>query len=401
MTWRVAWRNLWRNPRRTWLTAGGIAFAHLLVASAMSLQAGGYAAMINNATSFLMGQAQISHPQYIDDQKVEYTIAGATELLREIAQAGVRAAPRAQGYGLISAGERSFGGLISGVDFAAEERVVSFFESLKEGRLPHGGDEVLIGTTMARNLGVGIGDELVMLGTAKEGGVAALAANVSGIFESGVGDLDRTFLFVPLAEMQLAFALGDEVHQIVLRTDDVETIDVTVAALKQQLEGALAVRSWTQYMPDVVQGIEIDRVSARMMYGVILILVSFSVVNTFLMIVFERTREFGMLLSIGMRPAQILRQISIEAFGMWLVGTALGLVLSILLVGYLATEGISMEGMDEIASSFYMDSSMYAAFTWPAMTAAPAVLLLGTQLAALIGWLRVRGLRPVEAMRTE
>ena len=86
---------------------------------------------------------------------------------------------------------------------------------------------------------------------------------------------------------------------------------------------------------------------------------------------------------------------------MWLVGTALGLVLSILLVGYLATEGISMEGMDEIASSFYMDSSMYAAFTWPAMTAAPAVLLLGTQLAALIGWLRVRGLRPVEAMRTE
>ena len=146
LTWPMAWRNLWRNRRRTWLTAGGVAFATLLVTMAMALQAGSYGSMIDNATSLFNGHAEISRVDYIDDSKLEQTIGRATETMRSLEEMqGVSAAPRVQSFVLASIGERSYGGLIYGVDFAAEQKVVDFFERIIDGDLPVESDEVLIG----------------------------------------------------------------------------------------------------------------------------------------------------------------------------------------------------------------------------------------------------------------
>ena len=211
---RIGWRNLWRNKRRTWLTAGGIAFAILLVVFAMALQFGSYAGMTENATSLLTGHIQIQNPAYVNDQRVENTIADATALRRQIeATSGVLAvAPRVEIFALAldAVGERSSGVQIMGVDVAAELRTVRFLKMVKQGRVIQSADEAVIGVTLARNLSLGVGDELLLLGSAKRGGMAALAFRVVGLFESGMAEPDRALLFAELEAVQDAFDLGDE-----------------------------------------------------------------------------------------------------------------------------------------------------------------------------------------------
>jgi ABC-type lipoprotein release transport system permease subunit len=401
LTWVLAWRNLWRNPRRTWLTAGGIAFASMLVTMAMAMQAGSYGAIIGTATSFYLGQAQINHKDYEQEEKLEQTVPGATVLIRELRRGGIRVAPRAQAFALASVGERSFGAAVVGVDFAAEQRVVSFFERVESGALPVADDEVLVGETMARNLGAGIGDELVLLGTAKEGGIGALSLRISGLYRSGRIELDRLLVFTHLPTVQNAFALGDEVHALVLRFDHLETAAEDISDLQPLLPESSIIRSWQELMPEVVQGIELDRVGGLLFYGAILILVTFSVVNTFIMIVFERTREFGMLLALGTKPGIIMRQVQAEALMMWGVGVAIGLIVSNVVVGLAAAYGIPLGDMEEMGQQFYMPTRLYPAISVASLALAPLVLLVGTQLAAALVTLRIRRLRPVAALRVE
>ncbi len=402
ITLRIAWRNLWRNKRRTWLTSGGIAFATLIVAFAMCTQYGAYQAMIASATGLLEGHIQVSHPDYPEDGKLDQTLAQGTELIRQLdAIPGFEVAPRAATFALISADERSFGGLIVGVDFEREVRAFNFFKSIQEGRLPENEEEIVVGRIMARNLGVILGDELVALGSAKEGGVAAMAQTVVGIFESGQAELDRTMLFARLPAVQSAFELGDEIHTAVVLIDRQDQLERQRARIQEALGSSHAVRTWREYLPDLVQAIEIDRIGGQLMYGAILILVSFSVINTFLMIVFERTREFGMLLAIGMRSSLIVRQVLAEAFFMWVVGVALGLALAIALVGWLAIDGIPLTGMEDVAGAFYISDRIYPAFEFWSLMSAPFILLVGTQIAGLIATFKIRRIAPVEALRGE
>lgn len=402
LTWRLAWRNLWRNRRRTWLTAGGIAFASLLVTLSMSLQQGSYNAMISSATGFYLGQAQINHVLYEDEGKLEQTVTHATELRRALLQVpGLQVAPRVQVFALASVDQRSFGAAVVGVDFAAEQGLVSFFDRVTQGGLPVAENEVLVGEAMARNLGAKLGDELVLLGTGKEGGIGALALTISGLYDSGRPELDRSLVFSHLATVQNGFGLGDEVHALVLGFADLEQLPSQVDRLSQDLPADAILRTWQQLLPEVVQSIELDRVSAVLFYGSILVLVTFSVVNTFIMIVFERTREFGMLLALGTRPAIIMRQVQAEAFMMWVVGAAVGLFLSNVLVGWATVQGIPLSGMEEMMQQYYMPTRLYPAISLFSMALAPLVLLMGTQLAAFFATLRVRRLKPVTALRAE
>ena len=407
IVWRIAWRNLWRNRRRTWLTAGGIAFACLLVCAGMALQGGSYASMVSAGTGFFHGQIQVNHPQFIEEKKLEHTLEQASTRVTQIQQVpGVTVAPRIEVFALASVGERSFGGMILGVDFAAELEVASILRQLDEGVLPaQHGEEVVLGRALARNLGAKLGDDLIILGTAKQGGIAALALQIVGVFDSGQAELDRTLVFAPLAAVQEAFATPDEVHTLALGVGDIEQVERIRAQVEQVLvadaNGPVSVRSWPAVMPEIVQAIELDRVSAQLMYGAILILVTFSVINTFLMVVFERTREFGMLMALGMRPVQIMVQVQLEAMFVWLLGVGIGLGIALVLIGYLAAVGIPMAGMEEVVAQFYMPDRIYPAFTVQSLTAAPLFLLIGTQFAALLATLRLRKIRPVEALRSE
>jgi ABC-type lipoprotein release transport system permease subunit len=405
----LAWRNLWRNKTRTLLTASGIAFAVFLVTFSMAMQGGSYDDMIKAATRFYTGHAQISQRDFVTDNKLEQTITQATALRERLqSEFPLLALPRVQAFGIVSKDERSIGGMLLGIDFATEVAQLDLFDDITAGAVPTAPDQALIGAAMARNLGAGLGDDIVILGSGKRGGVAAMALTVAGILSTGQGELDRSLLFAPLAGVQEAFGLDDEVHTLVLVLEDYQQGKPLAGPIGELLQADQQYRTWQQLLPEVEQGIELDRVSGQIFFYILLILVSFAVLNTFVMVIFERTREFGMLMALGLRPWQIIRQVQVEAFFLGMLGVLLGSAMSAVLVGYLAEVGIPLDSLGNEAAQQSMAQMqagsmehIYPAFSLESLTTAPLVLIIGTQLSALFCMLRVRHLNPVEALRTE
>ncbi len=399
-TWRLAWRNLWRNRRRTWLTAGGIAFAVWMLVFAMSMQDGSFGIMVDNSARLLTGHVQLQHSQFHDDPALENTLTGVSELTALAnSQRGVDAVlPRAQAFALAAAGERSFGAQIVGVDFSREQTASSLPGMVVAGRYLQGPGEAFVGAALARNLGLAPGDELVLLGTALEGGVAATVAQVVGLFDTGQPAVDRAFLQIPLADFRAAWNLpDDQVHVLVLMLDNVSQSPPVVRALAGPGRRAL---EWADLMPEARQTIEMKKIGAQLFFAVIAIIVTFSVVNTFLMTVFERTPEFGMLMALGMRPGAIIRQLSGEAFWMCALGVLLGLALSGALVGWLSGVGLPLPAdAGEMLARYNMPDRMFPEFSWPAALIATLVMFVGTQVATWISVLRIRHLQPVKALR--
>ena len=196
---RLTWRNLRRNAANTGLTAGGIGFSVLLVSFAMSLQSGSYDIMIDSATRYFTGHAQISEKSYADQPRLDRTIENVQALQATLSAIdGLTVFPRVQAFAVVSKGEKSLGGMVLGVDFEAEQRL-DIYDNVIEGTVPTQTDQALIGASMARNPGAVVGDELVVLGSGKQGAVAAAIFAVSGIVETGQDALDRTLVFAPFA----------------------------------------------------------------------------------------------------------------------------------------------------------------------------------------------------------
>lgn len=403
---RLAWRNLQRNAARTWLTAGGIGFSVLLVSFAMSLQSGSYEIMIDSATRYFTGHGQISEKNYVDQPRLDRTIENVRALQTELAAIdGLTVFPRVQAFAVVSMGEKSLGGMVVGVDFEAEQQHLDIYENVIDGDTPTQADQALIGASMARNLGAVVGDELVVLGSGKQGAVAAAIFEISGIVETGQTALDRTLVFAPVAGVAEAFYLQDEAHMLLLMVDDLSQLNAIAAQIEPLLPEQLTLQTWQQLMPLIEQSIELDKAGGYLFFSLLLILVTFAVVNTFVMVLYERTREFGLFMALGMRPWQVIGQVQFEALLLSSLGVVLGLGLSYPLISYLTGVGIPLEQMggEEAVKQMQMGSMdrIYPKATWNSLATAPLVMMIGTQLAALVSTVRVRGIHPVTALRAE
>lgn len=404
--WLLAWRNLWRNRRRTWLTCGGIGFAVWLLVFALSMQNGTFEIMVDNGARLALGHIQVQHPDYQDDPRLDYTIGGSDVLASEIsAMSGVQlAVPRVQGFALMSFGDRSFGAQLMGVDASLAPTWSSLPEMISMGRYIQGPGEAVLGSVLARNLGVEPGDEMVMLGTAKEGGVAAVVAEVVGLFTTGQVELDRGLAQIPIDDFRSGWSLGaDEAHAVIVLADTVAGSERIAARLSDATDAQrVQVLSWRDLMPEAEQMIEIKLIGAQLFFALIAIIVSFSIVNTFMMTVFERTPEFGMLMAIGMRPGKIMAQLSVEALYLAVVGVALGVAVTLAILVPLAIYGMPLPAdATEILNQYNLPDRMYPAFSVGAAITSSLIMLAGTQIAAFIPALRIRRMRPVDALRAK
>ncbi len=406
----MAWRNLWRVPRRTWLTAGGVGFAILLVVFARSLQIGAIDTMLEVGTAQLTGHAQVQHPDYLEDPRMRSTVEGLAALTETLAgHPDVRAvAPRGLGFGLVSegSGERSFAGQIVGIDPAVEFAALAS-QALPGGRPVERVGEGFMGSKLARNLGVAPGDDIIVLGTGKEGSVAAMAVTLVGLFESGIPDLDRGFLTVHFDDFAEAFGLQDEAHAIAVLTGgprDARAFAADLATGIAPLDGNAAVRPWQELMPELQQTV-VGEIGGSAVFALFLVvIVTFVVVSTFVMTVFERTAEFGMLKAIGMAPAAIFRMVQLEGLWMSLTGVALGLVSSLAFVYVIAIEGIPMSafGMSaDMMATFFLPDVMIPVFDSTGALAMTAIMVVAVQVAAAIPARRIWRLNAVEALRAE
>jgi putative ABC transport system permease protein len=401
----LAWRNIWRHPRRTWLTTGAMIFSNTLLVFMISIQFGMYDLMINNTLRSFSGHLQVQAPGYKDDQKMRQIVPD----LRAMA-ATYREEPRFQNvaargaaFALASSADRSYGVQVFGVEPDFEPGVSNIPGLVKEGRFlaDSVAPEIVIGKVLARNLRAGIGDEITLLGTGRDGSFAAAIVSIVGIFDSGVPDLDRGVAEIPLGLFQDTFAMDGAGHELVITTSNLDAVAVAKQAAETLLpEGEdLVVHDWEALQPGLKQAIQADLTSGWFMYGLLVILVAFSVMNTQLMSVLERTREFGIVLALGLTPGRLARLVMLETALMGLVGLALGAVLGALLTTWFTFHGFAYPGMEEMAINFNLPARIYPTVTPGTLVTGPAVVLAGTLAAALYPALRLHWLQPVEAMR--
>ena len=401
---RLAWRNLWRQPRRTWLTVGAMVFSNVLLVFMISLQVGMYGLMIDNTLQAFTGHMQVQAPGYIDEPKMRLTVPDIVPLADSLRQhLGTDAvAARGSTFALASSEERSFGIAIYGVEPEFEPVVSTIPGLLEAGRYLNDtmAAEIVIGEVLARNLKVEIGDEITLMGSGRDGSFAAAVADVVGIFRSGVRDIDRAITEVPIGFFQDVFFMEGSGHQVVISAPVIDAVPAMMESVAAALpEGDLVLRDWDALQPGLKQAIQADMSSAFFMYGLLVILVAFSVLNTQLMSVLERTHEFGITMSLGLRPGRLGRLVLLETLIMGVVGMLIGMLLGFLLVSWLSVNGFAYPGMDEMAAQFNLPARFYPQPSLLSLTAGPLVVLIFSVLSALYPALRLHWMHPVEAMR--
>ncbi len=410
---KMAWRNIWRNPRRTILTVAAIAFACVLLVFMLSFQLGSYDTMINASVKIHTGHMQIQVEGYQESRKIRLVIPDpgpVGEILDQVPDVTAYTY-RAMAFALVSSENRSYGVMVEGVDPRREARVSTLADIVRQGRYlsdpPADGGPAgaLVGRLLARNLHLAVGDEITVLGQGLDGSVAATVLRIQGVYASGVDAFDRSAIQMPLAAFQEVFAMGTAVHEVVVTARNLASVPAIERAVSGRLKKIpgprpLVTLDWTALTPGLDQAIKMDLVSGSIFYLILTMVVAFSILNTFLMAIFERTHEFGVMMAMGTRPARLTRMVLLESAGMTLVGVTAGIVLGSLITWYFMVHGIQMgASSNEIMRQFGIPSRFFPQLSLISATAGPGAVFLITLLAAFYPALRIRRLTPVAAMR--
>jgi ABC-type lipoprotein release transport system permease subunit len=404
----MAWRNIWRNTRRTILTISAIAFASLLLVFMLSFQLGSYETMINTSVKIHTGHLQIQAEDYQEKKDIRLVVAPPAELaaiLDRIPQVESYTF-RGQAFSLISSKERTYGVLVTGIDPAREARVSRLKSLIRQGGYLNGDDsnQALVGSILARNLRVGVGDELTVLGQGRDGSIAATVVKIKGVFSSGIDDFDRSSIHIPLKTFQDVYSMRGAVHEVVTIAASLADVDDIKAAIKSAIPAVnskkpLTVLDWNELMPGLRQSIEMDLISGLIFYLLLVLVVAFSILNTFLMAIFERTRELGVLMAIGTTPGRLTKVLLIESMTLTAIGIAAGIIIGSLITLYFQTHGFDISGASELLNQFGISGRIYPKLTWLSAISGPLAVLVITFLAALYPALKVQRMHPVEAMR--
>ena len=378
-------------------------FADTLLVFMLGLQFGQYRMMIDNSLRIFTGQMQVQASGYHDEPHMYRSIPAADTLallIRDQAQIDA-VSPRAYSFALVSSDTRTIGAQISGVDPQYEPRVSTIPGLIKQGRYLGGSsNEIVVGSILARNLKISPGDELTLLGSGRDGSIAATVAPVVGIFDSGTRDIDRQMLSMPIDTFRDVFGMGDQAHSIIIGGNR-DQADRIAAAAKAALqgEGDLVLLNWEALLPGLKQAIQADFTSAWFMYAVLIVLVAFGMLNTMLMSVLERTHEFGILLALGVRHGKLGRMIITESAVLAMTGMLLGMLTGGLLSWYFLVNGFTYPGMEAMSERFNIPSVFHPEVSIRSLLPGPLAVFIATLLASLYPIWHMRKLRPIEALQ--
>ncbi len=412
---KMAWRNVWRNPRRTWLTVSAICFACVVLIFMLSFQFGSYETMINSSIKINTGHLQVLARGYFDEKSIRKVVENPDPVKELIAGMDLVEAVtvRANAFSLVSSQKRTYGAMVVGVDPVLEPRVSRLKELIRSGEFlpdtPESGgpdaepDPALVGALLARNLKVRVGDELTVLGQGRDGSVAAAILTVCGIYESGMDEFDRNTLHIPIKTFQSVYSMGPAVHEIIVNVNsltDVPAVKKNIINRVNHLPAGegLVVMDWDELVPGLTQSIRIDLVMGMIFWLLLVIVVAFSILNTFLMAVFERTREFGVMMAIGTTPQRLVKLLLYESGLMTVVGVCMGIVIGCGVTWVFQVYGIDMSGSSEILEQYGMSGRIYPRLSPVTALAGPLLVWIITLAVALYPALKIKGMKPVEAM---
>ncbi|WP_019614929.1 ABC transporter permease [Psychromonas ossibalaenae] len=349
---KLAWRNLWRQKRRTILTASALALALILSLVMRCIQEGSYSANIENIARLSTGLIQLQHPEFKDSQSIDDLLSADPEFIdfaRELSTVET-ILPRIESFALAASGDKSKGILVFGIDPLPEDiysslskKVISgsyFSERQNKGDKP----QVLIAEGLARQLGLQPGDELVLYGQGYRGQTAAGLFTIQGILHFPMPQLNNQLVYMSLQSAQYLYSTGDLVTSWVLHTDSLADVEQAASALKQYYQQGVNVRDWLDLSPDLAQQILMDRTSGLILMYLLYGIVGFGLFATLLMMTLERQREFAVMLATGLLRSKLLKLICIESAFIGLLGIIIGLLIAFPILIWLLFNPITLTG---------------------------------------------------------
>lgn len=402
MLLRLAWRNIWRNKRRTLITLGMIQFAVVLATLMATIRDGIMNIQVENVVGGYQGYAAINDTGYVEEPSIDYTVPYNDSVQSFLKSNNLikSYSPRIIGGGIITLGEKFKIGRVVGVNPELEDSLTHFSKSLVKGRVLHSSGEVVLGLGLAERLKADIDSVVFITGMGYQGNTANLMLKVVGIMKLSNIQENKRLAFVTLEEAREGFALYDGVNQIVLGLRDNTKAKQSVKELKKQFTDPVQIYSWNELNVPLYMLVEVNDALNIIVSAMLYFIISFGLFGTILMMLAERKREFGMLIAIGMKKSKLSYITYLENTFMAVFGTALGFVIAIPVVYYLNQNPITLTGRnaEDIAKFGFeplVKTSMnFNIFMWQAIS------VLGISLFfSLYPILKIRSMNENKAMK--
>jgi ABC-type lipoprotein release transport system permease subunit len=397
----LAWRNLWRNHRRTTIMLAAITVGVWAMIFMTALMRGMVDDMLLNGIRSLPGEVQIHHPEYRDDPSINNSIPAPADALIQALQIPEVTAwtSRVRVPAVISSERDSRGAVLLGIEPGGEVQVSFDLDTISEGRfLEDSGDRgLVIGAKMAERLETDLGKRVVVMSQDPDNNIADRGFRIVGIYRAKLASLEETYIYAGRETVQKLLKLGDRVSEIAITSEDYRNVDNWYPRIKQAAGEGVETLPW--YEVDTYLGSMLAMMDGFVLVWIIIVFLalSFGLVNTLVMAVFERVREIGLMQALGMRPSTILYQILMESLLLMLIGLLLGNVLAVGTV--IPLQGgidisIVAEGMEMMGTS----SMLYPALKLNDMIMANViVIVLGLLTSILPAW-RAASYDPIEAL---
>jgi len=404
---KLAFRNIWRNKRRTLITAAAVAFAVFIASTMRSFQKGIWDKVTDGSVSLFFGYGQIHQKGYWKEQSLnkafDYdekikSLVGKTTNVEGLV-------PRIESFALASEGNLTRGVLLTGIDPIAENNMTSLQSKMIAGEYLQADDTaVIIAEGVANKLKLGIGDTLVVIGQGYHGVNAAGKFPVKGIFAFGLPDLNKRLVYLSLPAAQKLYGAEGKITTLALDISDKRHVPQILTSLHNQLDtSSYEILSWEEMIPELIEARTLDEAGGKLTIGILYMLIAFGLFGTILMMTKEREYEFGVLTAIGMRRSILSFTVWIETVLVGLLGAFIGILLSIPVVYYMHINPIPMEAMGEGAAEafekFGMSADLPTAFEFQIFLSQAFIIFIVTSVLAIYPLWKIGRLKPVEAMR--
>ena len=368
---RISWRSIWRNRRRTWITLSAIAFGLALAVFFIAFADGVYNQLIDDATRMQGGHFTLEHPHYREAPAVDLFVGGVSGLRDQLEGLDGVLGTKALilGQGVAKSGSGAVGVSVMGVEPAIEAGA-----SLIAGRMVAGsyleegdGRKIVVGSGLAKRLEVRTGRKLVIATNDASGEIVEELFRVKGTFEVGSDEVDAYLVQIPLEFARRLYGLGDDdATQVGVLLADPGRRPAVMAAARELVPRGVALRTWEEVMPELASYVRVDRGSNLIFQGIVVFLSLFTIFNTILMSVLERTRELAMQLALGVSASLLRLQVVIESALLGALGSSLGILLGGGLGYWMQAEGLDISrfyGDDIDVSGFALDTMVHADVT--------------------------------------
>jgi ABC-type lipoprotein release transport system permease subunit len=399
--WMLAYRNLWRNHRRTIIMLAAITLGVWAMIIMIAMMRGMVEDMLQDGLETLPGHVQAHHPDFLDDPSISNLIPlSDTELAATLQQAGVAVwASRIKVPAVITSERESRGVTLLGID-PARERGLTFVDYDEvEGRFLNSVDDngIVIGRKLADKLETELGKRIVIMSQNPDNEIADRGFRVVGLFEANMDAIEEGFVFVAKQTAQTLLEVPDQVTEVFALGDDYRDVDVLLSQMSVLRENGVLVQPWAEV--DTFLGAMVGMMDGFVLVWIIVIFLamSFGLVNTLVMAVFERVREIGLMLALGMKPSSILGQIILESLLLLAIGLLMGNVLAWATIQPLKS-GIDVSAVAEGMQMMGVSSTLYPKLMLSDIVLTNVVVLVLGFIASLSPAWRASRYEPVEAI---